>query len=90
MKLSPLPLVSLEPPDVMTCTSTTPADVIDGDVTVIDVAETTVAAIAASPSNLTVAPVMNPVPVMVTLVPPTVLPVAGDSEVTVGVTVVNS
>jgi hypothetical protein len=84
VKLSPVPVVELEPPEVVTCRSTTPGTTVDGDTTVSDVADTTVAATGARPSNATVAPVMNPVPVIVTVVPPEVGPDVGAIEVTVG------
>jgi hypothetical protein len=53
-------------------------------VAVIDVLFTTVAAVAAVPPTLTVAPAWNPVPVMVTAVPPLIVPEFGEMEVTVG------
>ena len=54
-----------------------------GTLVVIVVLDTTVY-VAAMPLKVTVAPVTYPVPVMVTVVPPTVEPVAGANEVTVG------
>jgi hypothetical protein len=48
------------------------------------VALTTVTPVAAVPPRLTAAPVMKPVPVMVTAVPPLVVPVVGEIAVTVG------
>ncbi len=74
---------ALVPPAVVTSTSATPA-ALAGEVQVIDVAETTVMPVAAVPPNVTVAPAMKPVPVMVTLVPPVVKPVVGARPVTVG------
>ena len=74
--------------DVVTDTSTLPGVSVEGDVTVIDVADTTVTAVPAVPPKLTVAPEMNPVPVMVTEVPPMVVPLVGDSDAMVGATVV--
>ena len=55
-----------------------------GVLAVMLVALTTVTPVAAVPPRLTVAPVKKPVPVMVTAVPPLVVPVAGDIAVTVG------
>jgi hypothetical protein len=51
---------------------------------VIDVLLTTVAAVAAVPPSITVAPAKKPVPVIVTAVPPLAVPVLGVIEVTVG------
>ena len=53
-------------------------------VAVIDVPFTTTTPVAAVPPNLTVAPVRKPVPVMVTGVPPAVVPEVGVIAVTVG------
>ena len=53
-------------------------------VAVIDVLFTTVTPVAAVPPRLTVAPAKNPVPVMVTGVPPAVVPEVGEIAVTVG------
>ena len=50
----------------------------------IDVAEFTVTAVAATEPNITVAPVANPVPVMIMLVPPAVGPASGLTAVTDG------
>jgi hypothetical protein len=72
------------PPDVVTITSTVPTTVVAGDTTVNCVGDTTVAATGARPSKATVAPVTNPVPLTVTVVPPEVGPVAGEIDVTVG------
>ena len=55
-----------------------------GAMTVIDVALTHVTPVAAVPPMVTVAPDTNPVPVIVTEVPPTVAPMSGGTEVTVG------
>src|SRR5689334_4201058 len=54
-----------------------------GLVTVICVAESAVILPGAPPNRTTVAP-PSPVPVMVTVLPPTVLPLAGDTPVTAG------
>ena len=55
-----------------------------GAVAVIDVLLTTVTPVAAVPPRLTVAPARKPVPVMVTGVPPAVVPEAGETPLTVG------
>jgi hypothetical protein len=51
---------------------------------VIDVALTTVTFVAAVPPSVTAAPETNPVPVIVTDVPPADVPDVGEIEVTVG------
>jgi hypothetical protein len=79
------PVADEVPPRVVTVTTTTPA-LSAGEVAVIEVGELTVTNVDAVVPNLTVAPVTNPVPVMVTMVPPAVVPEAGLSDVTVGVT----
>jgi hypothetical protein len=77
--------LALVPPGVVTKTSYSPA-AWAGEVAVIWVDATTVKLVAATvPKSTLVAPV-NPVPVMVTLVPPDVGPEVGEREVTVGVT----
>jgi hypothetical protein len=48
----------------------------------------TVTSVATGPPNSTVAPVLNPVPVTVILVPPLAGPDVGETEVTVGGTYV--
>jgi hypothetical protein len=53
-------------------------------VAVIDVLLTTVTPVAAVPPRLTVAPATNPVPVIVTAVPPLADPELGEIVVTVG------
>jgi len=55
-----------------------------GVVAVMLVALTTVTPVAAEPPIVTVAPPTNPVPVMVTAVPPAVEPDAGETAVMVG------
>ena len=57
--------------------------VLGGLVTVICVPESAVIVPATPPKRTTVAPA-RPVPVMVTVLPPTVLPLAGDTPVTAG------
>ena len=69
---------------MVTDTSVAPGVTVAGDTTVIDVGELTTTDVPLSVPNLTVAPVTKPVPVMVTVVPPTELPVVADSEVIVG------
>ena len=76
-------MAALEPPVVVTTTLAVPA-VPAGVVAVIDVALTTDTLVAAVPPILTVAPEMKLVPVMVTLVPPAVVPLLGLMLVTVG------
>ena len=53
-------------------------------VAVIEVLLATVTPVAAVPPRLTVAPVRNPVPVIVTGVPPAVVPEVGAIALTVG------
>jgi hypothetical protein len=55
-----------------------------GVVAVIVVLLTTVTAVAAAPPNVTVAPTAKFVPVIVAAVPPAVVPLLGDTPVTVG------
>ena len=78
---------------VVTDTFTVPVAVVAGETAVICVGESTVTLAAVRLPNLTTAPVMKPVPVMTTDVPPELGPVFGDSaevapEVTTGVTAV--
>jgi hypothetical protein len=68
---------------LVTTTSTAPA-AWAGVMAVIDVALSTLTPVAASPPKVTVAPVTNPVPVMVTEVPPAGRPAVGATEVTAG------
>ena len=70
------------PPAVVTVTSTVPVPT--GDVAVMDVAETTVKLVAAAAPKVTAVAPANPVPVIVTVVPPVVGPAVGEIEVTVG------
>jgi hypothetical protein len=76
-------LVADVPPVVTTVTSTVPA-LSAGEVAEIDVSEFTVKLAAAVPPKLTADAPVNPVPVIVTLVPPAVGPAFGDTLVTVG------
>jgi hypothetical protein len=71
------------PPAVVTVTSTIPT-AWAGEVVVISVSETTVKEPAAVVPKSTVVAVVNPVPVMVTGIPPAVGPDVGATEVTVG------
>jgi hypothetical protein len=75
-------LVALVPPTVVTVTSTVPA-ACAGDVAVIEVSLLTVKPAAVAPKFTAVAPV-NPVPVIVTDVPPDDGPLDGATFVTVG------
>ena len=75
-------LVAEAPPVLATVTSTVPDPA--GATAVIDVAELTVTLVAAVDPNFTVLPEANPVPVMVTDVPPAVGPLLGLIAVTVG------
>jgi hypothetical protein len=74
---------ALVPPGVVTLTSTVPA-AWAGDLMVIRVGETTVLLEPAEPPNLIAVAPVNPVPVIVTSVPPAWGPLAGDMLVTVG------
>ena len=75
---------ALVPPGVVTVTSTTPA-ALAGEVAVILVALTTVKVVAPMVQNVTFVTPVNPVPVIVTTVPPLTGPLAGDKPVIVGV-----
>lgn len=65
---------------IISLAPTTPA----GVTALNDVALTHTTLVAADPPTVTVAPDTNPVPVIVTTVPPAVEPLTGDTEVTVG------
>jgi hypothetical protein len=52
---------------------------------VMDVAEVTVKLLAATDPNITAVAPLRSVPVIVTKVPPTILPFVGEMELTVGV-----
>ena len=75
--------MALVPPAVVTVTSTVPA-LPAGAVAVICVALLTVKPLALVAPNFTAVAPVNPVPVMVTVVPPPVGPDAGDTLVMVG------
>ena len=74
--------VALVPPGVVTVTSTVPAPA--GEIAVILVAELTVKLEALLIPNITVVAPVNPVPVIVTVVPPTNGPLVGEMLVTAG------
>ena len=78
-------LVAEVPPEVVTVTVTVPL-ACAGDVTVIDVADVTVTLAAAVVPKETEVVLVNPVPVIVTVVPPVAGPVAGEMPITVGIT----
>ena len=80
VNLSPV-TIALVLPSVVTLTSTVPAPA--GDVAVRLVAELYVT-LAATVPNATVDVLVNPVPVMVTAVPPATGPLAGEMLVTIG------
>jgi hypothetical protein len=71
-------------PGLVTVTVTAPAAPA-GVVAVIDVLLATTTLVAATPPNVTVAPLAKFVPVIVTAVPPATGPLFGDTLVTVGV-----
>jgi hypothetical protein len=83
--VNPLVRLPLWPPDV-TVTVAAPA-VPAGVVAVIDVLLTTTTLVADPLPNVTVAPEAKFAPVIVTDVPPAVVPLDGDTLVTVGVTI---
>jgi hypothetical protein len=68
---------------LVTTTFAAPAECA-GVVAVIDVPLCTVTPVADVPPSFTVAPDWNPVPVIVTPVPPFVVPALGEMELTVG------
>ena len=67
----------------VTTTLTAPG-VSAGVTAVIEVAETKTTLVAATPPMVTDIPVINPVPVIVTAVPPANAPTEGDTDATVG------
>jgi hypothetical protein len=69
---------------VVTVTSTVPLP--GGAVAVIEVGPLTVNDVAGVPPNDTAVTPVNPVPVMITLVPPATGPLLGETLVTVGMT----
>lgn len=79
------PLAStVVPPPVLTAISTSPAEAPAGVIAVIRVSESTVNEVAGTPANVTAVEPVKPVPVMVTFVPPPVVPRAGASAEIVG------
>jgi len=70
---------------VLVATTLTAPAAWTGVVAVIDVLFTMVTPVAAVPPKLSVTPARKPVPVMVTVVPPLVVPELGVIKVTVGV-----
>jgi hypothetical protein len=83
--VNPFARLPLCDPTFVTVTVTAPAAPA-GVVAVIDVLLTTTTFVAAAPPNVTVAPEAKFVPVIVTAVPPAVVPLFGDTLVTVGAT----
>ncbi len=75
---------ALIPPEVVTKTLAVPAVPPAAVIAVIVVAFTTVTLVAAMPPMVTAVAPVKLVPVMVKLVPPAVVPVFGEIEVTVG------
>jgi hypothetical protein len=73
----------LVPPVAVTSTLAVPAEWA-GVTAVIDVDETTVTLVAAAPPIVTAVAPVKPVPVMVTGVPPAVVPELGEIALTVG------
>ena len=69
---------------MVTTTDTVPGSMVAGDTTVMLVGLVTDTDVAVSDPNFTVAPVTNPEPMTVTVVPPLVDPEVGFSDVTVG------
>jgi len=77
------PPVSVAVPLLSVTTTLTAPTAWAGVLAVMLVVLTTVTPVAAVPPNVTVAPETNPVPVMVTAVPPAVVPEVGETAVTV-------
>jgi hypothetical protein len=75
-------VAALVPPAVVTFTCTAPVPA--GLVAVIIVALETTRFVASAEPKETVAPFTNPVPLIVTVVPPAAGPANGDTDVTVG------
>jgi len=75
------------PPEV-TLTSLAPGVVRAPVTAVIDVLPDTTTPVAGTPPTVTVASLANPLPEIVMLLPPVVLPIAGDIEMTFGVVLV--
>lgn len=84
-KVKPFVKVAVTPPGLITTTFTVPA--LSAGVTAVNWVELTkVTEVPARPPNCTVATDWKAVPFMVTLVPPAVGPLGGDTLVTAGVT----
>ena len=81
--VKPFGTLATWPSGLVTTTVTAPA-LCAGVVSVIEVALTTITLVAATPPNVTVAPVVKSVPVSVTAVPPADGPEVGLTVVTVG------
>ena len=81
--MNPLVNVLLCPSVLVTTTFTAPATWV-AVVAVIELLLATFTLVAAVPPNVTLAPDRNPVPVIVTDVPPVVVPDTGEMAVTVG------
>lgn len=81
--MNPLVNVLLCPSVLVTTTFTAPATWA-AVVAVIELLLATFTLVAAVPPNVTLAPDRNPVPVIVTDVPPVVVPDTGEMAVTVG------
>lgn len=73
--------VLLGPPPVVTTTFAAPELVLDGVLQVIVVLSTTTIIVAAFPLNITEVAPVNEVPVIVTILPPAMLPNSGEIPV---------
>ena len=84
MKTSPGVDAEAEPVEFVTVTWTSPSSVVDGEVTVIVVGESTVtlAADTVREPNFTTEPTVNRSPVIMTVVPPVVGPLVAESDCT--------
>jgi len=83
-KLNPFGRLAVLPPEV-TVTSAAPAALRTPVTAVIDVEPDTTTFVAATPPIITVASAAKPLPVIVTALPPVVLPVAGEMDETLRV-----
>ena len=81
--MKPLAKPPLRPPGFVTVTVTLPA-AFPGVVAVMEVPLVTETFVAGALPNVTVAPETKFVPVIVTMVPPTVAPILGATPLTVG------
>ena len=82
MKSLPAPVMALVPLGVVTVTSTSPVPA--GATAVIRFVVLTVKLVAGVAPNLTAVAPLKAVPVRTTVAPPAAAPLAGDSDVTVG------